>query len=567
MEVTVNQNDANWLLNQKNEQSEEVINKYRVAGQIAQTGLKHVIALINESYHLAKTKRPYTVQELCIMGDSLMGETLGKVYTNTVREKGISQPTSIEVNDIVANFSPEVDSADVIFQQGDLVTVNVGIHIDGYTANGAHTLVIYPPGVEIDNDIRPEGPLLGGKADAICASNVATEATIALLGTALHPEKCPPQLNPDNNKAITGKQIRALVDEIANSFKCIVVPGSKVRRVRRFLAGQSEGIVAEKGFKGVVWTERDQEDYLLRKFANLENLPENRELVHQKDEKKLEQNTEVPTDDFMIQIGEVYQVDIRMAPIGDLDKLGLVTLKEIDEFSGTNNRTDDFNCKPTIFVRDYAVSYQLKLKKARSLLGQIDKEYTVYPFKLSHVSDVFPLESLEEIPRLRESLSANRLGLAELTNRHLVNARPVQVARFLPFEYILNSTNPTGKLGFDANKPLLPGLEIPLPQLGFSALKLKSLLKKSSPIPVARELSTVFLSSLNNSYELIRLTGGKPFPPSWVHSRYQLLEVYSPPIMELLNLLNDSRFGVKVRQCQPMRSLPSQLLSQLMQLD
>lgn len=72
----------------------------------------------------------------------------------------------------------------------------------------------------------------------------------------------------NSNNTITGTQIRQLVDAIADSFNCIVVPGSKIRRVRRFLAGQAEGIVAERDFKGVVWDESHQEARLLKQSSS-----------------------------------------------------------------------------------------------------------------------------------------------------------------------------------------------------------------------------------------------------------------------------------------------------------
>ena len=148
------------------------------------------------------------------------------------------------------------------FNAGDIVTITLGVHIDGYAANVSHTVVIYPTGVTIDNELKPPGPLLGSKADSICAAHIATETVVALLGMALTPEKLPTQLDPNNTKLVTGKQIRNIVNSIAESFNCTVVPGSKVRRIRRFLAGQAEGVVAEKDFKGVVGSESDQEEFL-----------------------------------------------------------------------------------------------------------------------------------------------------------------------------------------------------------------------------------------------------------------------------------------------------------------
>ncbi|CUM46723.1 putative metalloprotease ARX1 [Debaryomyces fabryi] len=552
MQLAVHQDDADILLKEKNQLNESILDKYRVAGQIAQTGLKYVISLINDSYHFGKTEAPYTCQELCVMGDSMLTRLLAKVYNTEIREKGISNPVSIELNEIVGNFAPEIDDASKFtFGAGDIVTVTLGVHIDGYAANVSHTVVIYPPGVTIDNELKPPGPLLGSKADSICAAHIATETVVALLGLALTPEKLPTQLDPNNTKLVTGKQIRDIVNSIAESFNCTVVPGSKVRRIRRFLAGQAEGVVAEKDFKGVVWGEADQEELLLNKY----NKNDDQQLVlHNKQRSEFTNNSSaIPTDEFVVAAGEVYNVDIKMCSTSEFKELGLVTLEEIDEFTGVNNKTNEFKTKSTIYIRDYAVNYQLRLKNSRSLLGKIDKEFTVFPFKLSHTSPSYPVTNAQDLATLKKELVANKLGLSELANRHLINAKPIQVTKFIPFETILKTSNPSGKHGIDSNKPALPGMEIPLPNLGISSLKLKSLLKNSSSIANARELTTVILNSFNNSNEVIRLTGGNNSAPCWVHSDYLLNSHCKESVDYLLQLSKDKRFGIKVKECQPMK--------------
>lgn len=564
MQLAVHQDDADILLKERNQLNESVLDKYRVAGQIAQTGLKYVISLINDSYHLGKTDKPYTCQELCVMGDSMLTRLLAKVYNTGVREKGISNPVSIELNEIVGNFAPEIDDASQFtFNAGDIVSITLGVHIDGYAANVSHTVVIYPPGVLVDNELKPSGPLLGSKADSICAAHIATETVVALLGMALTPEKLPAQLDPNNTKLVTGTQIRSIVNAIAESFNCTVVPGSKVRRVRRFLAGQAEGVVAEKDFKGVVWGEADQEEMLLNKYKKSDG---QQLVLHNKQGSDYTNNSSaIPTDEFVVAADEVYNIDIKMSSTSDFKELGLVTLEEIDEFTGVNNKQNEFKTKSTIYIRDYAVNYQLKLKNSRSLLGKIDKQFTVFPFKLSHTSPAYPVTNAQDITVLKKELVSNKLGLSELANRHLINAKPIQVSKFVPFETILKSSNPTGKHGIDTNKPALPGMEIPLPNLGISSLKLKSLLKNSSSIANARELTTVVLNSFNNSNEVIRLTGGKASTPSWVHSNYLLNSQCKDAVEHLIQLTKDKRFGIKVKECQPMKIASNS--SESMQVD
>lgn len=556
MELAIHQDDVNILLQEKNQLKEAELEKYRVAGQVAQTCLQYILELIKDSYHLNKTPQPYTCQELCILGDSYLKTALENVFKNgAVRERGIAMPVTIELNDIVTGFSPELDdSSNFVFQAGDIVTISLGAHIDGYTANVAHTVVIYPAGNE-----KPTGPLLGAKADAICAAHIATETVVALLGTVLSPEKLPKSLNTNNQ--VTGSIIRDLVDSIAKSYNCVVVPGSKIRRVRRFLAGQAEGIVAERDFKGVVWSEANQEESLLNRSSH------SQELILSDNKSKIVKNSNgaIPTDEFVVLAGEVYNIDIKMAPLGEFNEVGLVTLETIDEFTGANHKKDAFNTKSTIFIRDIIIKHALKLKTSRQLLGKVDKQ-SVYPFKLSHMSENFPLNIKETDQKLLQSqilaitkdVRANRLGLSELNNRHLLKQKPIQAARFIPLESILMTNNESGSMGVDLDKPVLPGLELSLPKLGISSLKLKSLLKKSKTIPVARESTTVILIEdgviAGGKAEVLRLTGGsKNFQPSWVHSNHSLGGNYLQAIAELDSLTKDKKFGIKIRECQPFK--------------
>ncbi|CAD1810178.1 Metallopeptidase M24 family protein [Candida parapsilosis] len=565
MQVAVHQEDADILLKQKNILNEDVVEKYRVAGQITQTGLTYLTSLINNSYHLGTTAK-LTIQQLCLLTDSFLTELLSQQYVKKVDEKGLASPTTINVNELLIGFAPEIDDERGLYlNEGDVVTVSLGVQIDGYTSNLTHTLVIYPTNAEL----KPNGPLLGNNADAICATHIATEAVVALLGASLSPEKLPNQLKNSGN-TITGTQIRQLVDAVAACFNCIVVPGSKVRRIRRFLAGQAEGIVAERDFKGVVWDESHQEASLLE-----QSLPstQSTDLITQDTTKPIAtaNSSAIPTDEFVVVPGEVYQVDIRLCGVNS-EELGIVTTEEIDHFTGKNNK-QDFTSKASIFIRDFAIVHQLKLKTSRKLLGEIDKSFSVYPFKLDFASKAFPIkvdanedEIRLQIDQLREDLKTFRLGAAELSNRHLVQSKPIQITKFVPLKEILLTTNPTGKHGIDAAKPVLPGMEIPLPQLNISSIKLKSLLKKGHNISNVREATTVLIN--NQTQEVLRLNGGESTARvNWIHSQYKLSTELNTVITHLVQLTKDSRFGIKVKDVNPYKLIQNSLGVESMQMD
>lgn len=551
MSLQVSAREANILLKKKNELDPEVLAKYEAAGQITQTCMEYLVGLINDSYHYGK-HQPYTAAELCLMGDSCMQLAINKWSIPGIKEKGIAQPVTIDVNDLVEGYSPEFDDkSNFTFEVGDIVTLNCGCHIDGYTSRLAHTVVIYPPGA------KPAGPLLGSRADAICATHIASEAITSLLGCSLTPEKLPRSVVPVGQTNVTGSLIREIVDSIAQSFHCVVVPGSKVRRIRRFLAGQAEGVVAERDFKGVVWSESDQERFLLEKSGKFVGDEGKQILLFKGDGSNgLNDAGTVPTDDFIVTPGEVYTIDIRMAPLADQKDAGLVTLEVLDQYSGKNNAKDQLNPKPSVFVRDVSVTYQLKLKTARKLLTRIDNTHPVYPFKLSELSYSFPLDSnksdslVDQVTAIHDDMKPDRLGMSEITNERLAIAKPIWAARFIPLQRILRGTSATGLKGYDASNPTLPGLELPLPRLGITSLQLKTMLKHSSKVSVAREMSTVVLDNTTNT--LLRLSGGQTTAKaSWVHSKFGLQGDVERGVEDLVQLLQDSRFGVQIKECKP----------------
>lgn len=56
-------------------------------------------------------------------------------------KKVLAFPTSISVNICVCHFPLKSDQ-DYILKEGDLVKIDLGVHVDGFIANVAHTFVV-----------------------------------------------------------------------------------------------------------------------------------------------------------------------------------------------------------------------------------------------------------------------------------------------------------------------------------------------------------------------------------------------------------------------------------------
>lgn len=112
-----------------------IVTKYKTAAGIAQKAMDAVIAAA-----LPNTK----ILDLCKLGDAfILKETKG-VYNKGKVAKGIAFPTCISNNAIICHMSPlESDpEATWCLKKGDQVRIELGVHVDGYIAQVAHTIMI-----------------------------------------------------------------------------------------------------------------------------------------------------------------------------------------------------------------------------------------------------------------------------------------------------------------------------------------------------------------------------------------------------------------------------------------
>ena len=161
-----------------------------------------------------------------------------KVYQSS--ERGIAEPTSINVNSCIRWYSPLPDEEGYILAEGDVITVSLGVHIDGYAVLSSQTIHIQ----------SSPAPTTGIVADAVCALHYATKGIVNELSTG------------------STSQIQDILKEALETYGVNVVEGSCLRRIRRFLVGQTtieerKGKVLEFGKKNEDFTVQPGEVYLL----------------------------------------------------------------------------------------------------------------------------------------------------------------------------------------------------------------------------------------------------------------------------------------------------------------
>jgi len=188
----------------------DIVTKYRCAGDIANAVLQQLVAAV---------KPGMKAVELCAMGDTLVEEAVSKIYNKKAEggkkvEKGSAFPTCISVNSCVGHYSPLVSEDKVVLEDGDVVKIDLGVHVDGYIATLAHTVLC------------STGPATGRKADVIQAAYQASE-----LAQRMYKEGC------------TNNEITDMITKVAESFKCAPVEGVLSHQMKKHVIDANKVII------------------------------------------------------------------------------------------------------------------------------------------------------------------------------------------------------------------------------------------------------------------------------------------------------------------------------------
>ncbi|XP_008318205.1 proliferation-associated protein 2G4-like [Cynoglossus semilaevis] len=186
-----------------------VVTKYKMGGDIANQALRLVVGA---------AKPGLSVLSLCEMGDAYIMTETGKVFKKEKEmKKGIAFPTSISVNNCVCHFSPLKSDPDCTLKDGDLVKIDLGVHVDGFIANVAHSFVV---------GATKEAPVTGRKADVIKAAHLCAEAALRLV-------------KPGNQNF----QVTEAWNKIAKEFKCSPIEGMLSHQLKQHIIDGEKTII------------------------------------------------------------------------------------------------------------------------------------------------------------------------------------------------------------------------------------------------------------------------------------------------------------------------------------
>ncbi|KAF3613604.1 Proliferation-associated protein 2G4 [Capsicum annuum] len=156
---------------------------------------------------LSECKPKAKIVDLCEKGDAFIKEQTGNMYKNVKKkiERGVAFPTCISVNNTVCHFSP-LASDETVLEEGDILKIDMGCHLDGFIAVVGHTHVLH------------EGPVTGRAADVIAAANTAAEVALRLVR--------PGKKNSDVTEAI---------QKVAAAYDCKIVEGVLSHQMKQFV--------------------------------------------------------------------------------------------------------------------------------------------------------------------------------------------------------------------------------------------------------------------------------------------------------------------------------------------
>lgn len=176
-----------------------VVTKYKMAGDMANRVLRSVLDAAVEGCN---------VLTLCEMGDRLILEETSKVYKREKEmKKGIAFPTCVSLNHCVCHFSPLRSDPPVLLAAGDLLKVELGVHVDGFIAVVGHTTVV---------GATKDSPVTDRKADVIQAAYLASEIAHRMV------------VPGGENMAVTDA-----IQKVCRSFECNACEGILSYQLKR----------------------------------------------------------------------------------------------------------------------------------------------------------------------------------------------------------------------------------------------------------------------------------------------------------------------------------------------
>lgn len=113
------------------------LNKYKAAGLIATKAVDEIVKNVKAGAKLF---------DLVVIGNNYIKNELDKVYKE-VTYKGLSFPICLSLNNVAGHYVPHIDNKNKdVVKEGDILKVELGVHIDGFPANIVYSTILNSTG-------------------------------------------------------------------------------------------------------------------------------------------------------------------------------------------------------------------------------------------------------------------------------------------------------------------------------------------------------------------------------------------------------------------------------------
>lgn len=153
---------------------------------------------------------------LCKSADEQMVSELALVHNKKRTEKGIAFPCCVSVNEVAGHNSP-LEAGQTI-ADGDLVKVDLGVHIDGFVGMAAHTVQV--------------GTVSGKASDLLVAGHTALEAAVRLL-----------------KPGMSNCDVTDVISKVCSAYKVSAVEGVLSHEVKKHLIDGNRVIINKETFE------------------------------------------------------------------------------------------------------------------------------------------------------------------------------------------------------------------------------------------------------------------------------------------------------------------------------
>ncbi|KAJ9529726.1 hypothetical protein QJQ45_014501, partial [Haematococcus lacustris] len=187
----------------------DVVTQYKAAAEICNKAIAAVVGATKEGAKLV---------DVCNLGDSLITKEVKGIFKN-LPEKGVAFPTCLSVNGAVGHVSPLADDPTTL-KDGDLVKIDLGVHINGFVVTQATTVVVQ----------AGEDPIKGRAADVIQAARTAFDAAVRLVRPGKHIS-----------------DVAGPLATIAESYGCSLVEGVMSHQMKQFVIDGNKCVLNRPG--------------------------------------------------------------------------------------------------------------------------------------------------------------------------------------------------------------------------------------------------------------------------------------------------------------------------------